>query len=471
LIWLVDDTPLETDAARRTLEPAFEVRSFLDGSVALEELANGAMRPDLLILDWHMPGISGIEICQYLRSNSETQALPILMLTSNDQTEDVVRALSSGADDYVRKPHQPAELIARVATLLRAHRFLLRAERAERAIRSLLTQLPDAVLAVDASGRVAFANAEAERVFAGRQRRAALVGEDLRRLLPTLEPSLLSMAGGEALGEVRDVSMGDQIYAPSIGRVHLDDATMATITLRNVTAKHSEESRRLDFYSIIAHDLRSPLNAMSMRTHLLIDGARGPVSDVVRGELRKIGERIKGLAIIINDFLDLARLEAKSIIIDAAATDLRALLDESIEILGPLAEAKNLRIQISEPATPFLVRVDRRRIGQVVSNLLSNAIKFSSVGGAIVISMTHVPQGLEVAFKDSGPGIAPLALPLLFQRYARVPGSNVAGTGLGLMIVREVIEAHGGSVDVKSELGHGSRFSFMLPRALAWGEA
>jgi two-component system phosphate regulon sensor histidine kinase PhoR len=265
--------------------------------------------------------------------------------------------------------------------------------------------------------------------------------------------------------------VGDQVYAPSVGRVYLDDETMATITLRNVTAKHREESRRLDFYSIIAHDLRSPLNAMSMRTHLLIDGARGPVSDVVRGELRKIGERIKGLAIIINDFLDLARLEAKSIIIDAAATDLRALLDESIEILGPLAEAKKLRIQISEPATPFLVRVDRRRIGQVVSNLLSNAIKFSTDGGNVVISMTHVPHGLEVAFKDSGPGITPLDLPLLFQRYARVPGSNVAGTGLGLMIVREVIEAHGGSVDVKSELGHGSRFSFMLPRTLATGAA
>lgn len=474
LIWLVDDTPLEADAARRTLEPTFEVRTFLDGNLALEELANGATRPDLLILDWQMPGISGIEICQFLRASRETQTLPILMLTSNDQTEDVVTALSAGADDYVRKPHQPAELMARASALLRSHGLLLRAEKAERAIRSLLAQLPDAVLAVDASGRVAFANEEAERVFSrlpGGESDSLpvavpLVGRDIRNVLPTLEPSLLSLSEGQERPDIRDLSVGEETYAPIVGRVRLDEATMATITLRNVTSKHREESRRLDFYSMIAHDLRSPLNAMNMRMHLLLEGARGPVSDEVRLDLLKIVERIKGLALIINDFLDLARLEAKSVLIETKATDLREVIDESIEILAPLAEAKKIRIQVSEPSKTAPFSLDRRRIVQVISNLLSNAIKFTPENGEVAILVVAVAEGTEVTFRDSGPGIAAKELPLLFQRYARVAGSNAAGTGLGLMIVREVVEAHGGTVQVRSEVGHGSDFSFVLPKAL-----
>ena len=464
LIWLIDDSPLEADVAVRTLESAFEVRVFNDGSLALEELANGAPTPQLWILDWQMPGLSGIDICQYLRSSPSTQTVPVLMLTSNEQTEDVVEALRSGADDYVRKPHKPAELRARVSALLRSHQVLLRAEKAERAVRSLLTQLPDAVLAIDATGHVAFANEEAGRVFAG-QSEESLVGRDLRTVLPTLELSLLAVTEGAERSDPRDVSVGDQVYAPIVGQVHLDATKLATITLRNVTSKHAEAARRLDFYSIIAHDLRSPLNAMNMRTHMLLDGGRGPLSDEVRLDLQKVLDRIKGLVVIIDDFLDLAHLEAKSVLIEAENADLRKIIDASVEILAPLAEEKHIQIRVCQSSENQQVAIDRRRIGQAVTNLLSNAIKFSPKNGEVVILLDSVPQGTEVTFQDSGPGIAAADLPQLFKRYARVAGTNVAGTGLGLMIVREVIEAHGGSVHVKSEVGHGSRFSFVLPRA------
>jgi len=464
LIWLIDDSALEADVAVRTLEPAFDVRVFLDGNLALEELATSGAAPELWILDWQMPGISGIAICQYLRGNPSTRTQPILMLTSNEESADVVEAFQSGADDYVRKPHQPSELRARVAALLRSHQLLLRAETAERAVRSLLAQLPDAVLVVDRGGRVAFANEQAERVFAG-QSDVALLGRDLRTVLPTLEPSLLAPEAGQERLDLRDVSVGDQLYAPIVGQVHLDAATMATITLRNVTAKHAEAARRLDFYSIIAHDLRSPLNAMNMRTHLLLDGARGPLSDEVRLDLEKVLDRIKGLVVIIDDFIDLANLEAKSILIESENSDLRVIVDASVEILAPLAEENAIHVRVSQSSTLDMVAIDRRRIGQAITNLLSNAIKFSPRSGEVVIGLASAPGGTEVSFQDSGPGIAPAELPRLFQRYARVPGTNVAGSGLGLMIVREVVEAHGGSVHVTSEVGHGSNFSFVLPRA------
>ena len=221
----------------------------------------------------------------------------------------------------------------------------------------------------------------------------------------------------------------------------------------------------LFFYSIIAHDLRSPLNAMNMRAHLLLDGARGPLTEEVRLDLQKILDRIKALVLIIDDFLDLAHLEAKSILVEAEETDLRQIVDTSIDVLVPLAEEKKIAIRVSVLAEVEHIGVDRRRIGQAITNLLSNAIKFSPKNGEVVIQLATVPQGVEVTFKDSGPGIPAAELPRLFQRYARVPGTNVAGTGLGLMIVREVVEAHGGSVHVASEVGRGSSFSFVIPRA------
>jgi two-component system sensor histidine kinase VicK len=153
-------------------------------------------------------------------------------------------------------------------------------------------------------------------------------------------------------------------------------------------------------------------------------------------------------------------------VIEAKQTDLRALIDESIEVLGPLAEAKEVGIVVCEPDKTPPLAIDRRRIGQVINNLLSNAIKFSPDKSAVRIAVASGAHGIEVTFSDSGRGIGPRELATLFQRYARVAGTNVAGTGLGLMIVREVIEAHGGSVNVISEVGQGSRFSFVLPKSL-----
>jgi DNA-binding response OmpR family regulator len=112
-VWIVDDSPLEAGFARRALSE-FEVEEFRDGSTMLERLASG-VAPDVVVLDWHMPGLSGVEICQYLRSNRATAALPILLLTVQSQTRDVVEGLRAGADDYVKKPYAGEELVARLS--------------------------------------------------------------------------------------------------------------------------------------------------------------------------------------------------------------------------------------------------------------------------------------------------------------------------------------------------------------------
>jgi len=458
LIWIVDDSAVEAQIAQRALT-SYETRLFTDGSVLIETLSAGAT-PDVLILDWQMPGLSGIEVCRFLREQLATMELPILLLTGFQQTDDVVHGLEAGANDYVTKPFSSPELVARVDALVRSRRLRLRAERAEADLGRLLEELPEALLVVDQAHHVSLVNKHAEEIF-GRSR-AELIGRPISSLLPDLErlepdfPNTL----------FRDVEVGDRTFAPALRRIQMGDAPPSgLVTLRDVTEKRRHETRRLDFYSIIAHDLRSPLSAMHLRTQLMLGGSRGALPPAVAVDLGKLSVRIEEMSALINDFLELARIEGVGVLIEPEPFDLVELVRAIVEDLLVSAEARRLAIRLLPSPGDVLLVGDRRRIGQVLTNLLSNAIKFSREDGEISIDWVVQSDSVEVSVRDQGRGIAPEPLARLFRRYERgAQGStDVGGTGLGLMIVREIVEAHSGTVGAESQLGLGSRFWFRVP--------
>jgi signal transduction histidine kinase/DNA-binding response OmpR family regulator len=148
LVWIVDDSPLEAEMARRAISPSNDVASFEDGAMMLERLADG-VRPDALVLDWQLPGMSGIEVCRFLRGTLSQIDLPILMLTVHGHQQDVVDGLASGANDYVTKPYDPSELVARVRTLVHTRRLHERARRAECALKIEIDEHKRAEQALD----------------------------------------------------------------------------------------------------------------------------------------------------------------------------------------------------------------------------------------------------------------------------------------------------------------------------------
>jgi two-component system phosphate regulon sensor histidine kinase PhoR len=459
-VWVVDDSALDARNAENALAHAYTVEIFTDGSAALERIADDP--PDVLVLDWVMPGISGIEVVQFLRAaTGPLQRVPVLLLTAQHHPEQIVHGLSAGANDYLSKPYASEELRARVESLIRSTRLTERLLATERTLSSLLAKAPDAVLGIDAAGTIVYANAEALKALP----HPAVIGARLAELLPVLGLLSLTQNPGDSVLPLPDVAIGDRIYSAS-ARILVSDAFAAIVLLRDVTERRSIEQRRLDFYSIIAHDLRSPLQAMMMRTHLLSEGRRGPLSDEVLLDLEKFRGSMQSMVGIIDDFLALARLDGSSQLMKPTLIDFTAVVETAIDEMRLLAEGAELELAWFPPKERLHVTGDASRLGQVLGNLIGNAVKFTPRGGRVSVRLTELDRVVEAAVTDTGPGVPAEMVPKLFERFSRDPAqAATVGSGLGLMIVKEIVEAHGGRVGVRTAPAEGSTFWLQLPKA------
>ncbi|MEY4575777.1 MAG: hypothetical protein RL701_480, partial [Pseudomonadota bacterium] len=440
------------------------VEIFADGSAALERLATVAETPDVLVLDWVMPGVSGVDVCRFLRSaEGGLPQIGILLLTTHRQTEQIVEGLSAGANDYLAKPYADAELEARVRALLRSRRLLERVEQAEALSFKLLQLAPDGLIALDEGRRIKLVNEAARVALASRGE--LKVGMLLAEVLPEVD-SHVSSAQAKDTVALLDLKLGERLFSPTLRALPSGKDIRTILSLRDVTEAQRLAARRLDFYSIIAHDLRSPLNTLTLRTQLILSGRHGTLATGLVDDLQKMDRNLHLLVSMINDFLDLARLDNVGYELEIAPVDLAVLLEDTMADARPLLEARSLRwVAAGNEVTSILG--DARRLRQVLNNLITNAIKFTSEHGTITTTVASRDGDVEVSICDTGRGIAAEDLSKIFDRYTRGTQrtDEVPGTGLGLMIVREIIEAHRGTVGVESTLGTGSRFWFRLPRA------
>jgi signal transduction histidine kinase len=468
-VWIADDSRLDAERARDILAPHYAIELFSDGSQVLERISEGAT-PDVLVLDWVMPGIGGLEVTRFIRSQpGGASTIAILLLTAMRASDQIAEGMAAGANDYLSKPYPDDELRARVATLITSKRILESVAEADDRVRRLLVHAPDALVFVDAHGKISYANAEGERVLG--LPAVALAGRPLAEVAPALQLALVAR-GKDPLTLLADVEINGEVFAPTVRFLPSDFAATTSIALRNVTERRRLESRRLDFYSIIAHDLRSPLSAVLLRTELILRGGRGILPAELINDVRRIDVNIRSMVALINDFLDLARLEGGGYRLDTEQVDVGALVAQTVDDIRPLAEESRLRLRLAAPparSEPLSLHADRRRLVQVLTNLLSNAIKFTSPGGTITVGAARRGGEIEITVADTGRGIPAHVVPTLFQRYTRAPERHAptGGTGLGLMIVREIVEAHGGTVEVSSRVAEGSTFVVRLPVAAA----
>jgi signal transduction histidine kinase len=216
---------------------------------------------------------------------------------------------------------------------------------------------------------------------------------------------------------------------------------------------------RDELMAIVAHDLRNPLAAITMRASIMQEDS---ASEITRKQAHSIENVTMRMDYLIKTMLDVATIEAGRLSIDPAPTDAADIVTEVLDMFGAVAEAKRVHLDCKRSSLHLGVRADKERVIQVLTNLVGNALKFTPPGGRVTISVEQQGEYARFSVADTGPGIASDDLPRVFDRFWRKGDVTQKGTGLGLFIAKNIIAEHGGEIWVESVPGHGSTFSFTL---------
>jgi PAS domain S-box-containing protein len=515
-----DDSPVALALLSRQLQSeGYRVVTAADGIEAAQQAYRES--PDLIVLDITMPRMNGYQVCRLLKRDSAVSHIPVIILTGADSRGTEFWSLRTGADAFLFKSADSAELLASVAELLaqsssrfdQAEGYLaapgseattpptpeeilssmcalmddeLYASTIERIeLKTILQNLQDGVMTLNLQREVTTSN----------QALCAMIGKD--------EVEMLCWPGAAALGEPAGSDMLAAFdSALSQGSAMVQDSEIRSISGRttpvaisavplrdylgtiiggvclfqDITRRKEREALyeqmqvldkvKNDLTHMIVHDLRTPLTSLLAGLQTL-ELSESPIE--IKNEILNIsihgGQTLLGM---INDLLDVSKMEDGSMVLDVSAIALSKLVSEAIQQVTWLVEEKQLRLSVQVGPEIGLVHADASKLLRVLVNLIGNAIKFSPPGGEITVSACpgSGSQQIVVSVSDMGEGIPREAFLRIFEKFGQVQtrkAGKTMSTGLGLTFCKLVIEAHGGRIWIESEPGHGSTFYFSLP--------
>jgi PAS domain S-box-containing protein len=484
---IVNDDPASRYATVRLLGSAgFRIREAASGAEGLAAADDGV---SAMVLDVHLPDIDGFELCRLLRSRPATSRLPVLHLTAAYVTdEDKVRGLDSGADAYLTHPVEPAVLVATVQALVRTRVAEEAMRRSEEKFRAIYARAPGGICLLDEQGRFIDAN-PAMLGFLGRDLRD-VTGQPVSAFVPpewaerVEEYTQTSGADGASREFPLLDALGRQVHLEWMMTPHIEPGVamaVATDISQRMLLEHQRQqlferervarsaaermSRMKDeLIAVLSHELRTPLNAIMGWAHVL--QKRGPNEETRRG-LEAIERNGHMQARMISDIFDMSRLNTGKMSLALEMIDPAEVLTSAVDAMRPSIADNGQTLVLELQARYRPVRADSARLQQVIWNLLSNASKFSPPGGEIRVSLREDERGLRLLVADQGQGIEPEFMPYLFDRFTQGATASTrlrGGLGLGLSIVKHLVEAHGGWVSAYSEgVGRGTVFDVWLP--------
>ena len=347
--------------------------------------------------------------------------------------------------------------------------------RAQQASQAAIDSIPDPVVVFDLGGAVLSANQASEtlldlaRVPAG-QSPLSVADPAVRAALERARDHVLGGHGPYVPRGFEDAvrvaaADGDRYFLPRAMPLYAGPAgvTGVTVILQDVSRPRRFDELKNDLVATVAHEFRTPLTSLHMAIHLCLEGAAGPVTEREADLLHAARQDCERLQTIVDEILDLARLQAGKVELHRRPLAPAALVSEAVEAQRGAARQRGVTVQTEVlPSLPD-VNADPERIQIVLANLLANAVRHAPEGAAIAIRARPVDHGVRFEVADTGPGIAPEHRERVFDKFFRVPGTPKGGAGLGLSVAKELVEAHGGTIGVESEFGRGATFWFTLP--------
>ena len=460
---------------------------------------------DLVIADYSLPQFSGIGALELLKSTGLD--IPFVIISGSIGEDVAVDVMKSGAHDYIMKGNVK-RLIPSIERELRDAEVRRQRRAAEEALRdsearkaAIVDAALDSIISIDHAGRIIEFNPQAEKTFG--YKRDDVIGQPMAELI--IPPSLrsqhrealtryLATGTGTVIGrrvELTGMRSDGSEFPVELSLTSISTSQpMFTAYLRDLTEQKKQEeafqrSRELEeqnlrvaeanrlkseFLANMSHELRTPLNAVIGFTEVLVDGKAGPLNAQQREYLSDILISGQHLMQLINDVLDLAKIEAGRMELDPKPFSLKAVAEEVCTIMQPLAAKRNITINLQVAENAEQVTLDLRKLKQVLYNLLSNAVKFSHEEGVVRLAIgLDAHEQLQIQVRDSGIGIKNTDLPRIFREFEQLESGasrRFPGTGLGLALTKKIIQLHNGSITVQSEFGKGSTFSVTMPRSV-----
>lgn len=348
----------------------------------------------------------------------------------------------------------------------------------EEELRFVTQNAIDGIISVTEEGEIISWNYGAEKIFGYDQN--TILGKPLNLIIPSAD--LFRNEAAVKPIELQGKHQNESILPIEVShtRWKKHGEVFDTIIIRETSEKKENEKRLIkamrearaanaaksEFLAIISHELRTPLNVIIGFNQCLLMGMDGNLTEQQVESLKKIEKSSFNLSTLINDILDLAKMEARKMEFELMPQNIVELVNSCIEDMQNLAKKKRLKMEMRSMRPYILIEMDKTRIRQVILNLLSNAIKFTEKG-SIKIEVYNFPENIKIDVKDTGIGLSADELSKIFQPFSQGDSSitrKYGGTGLGLVISKKIIELHGGQINVISKKGEGSTFSFTLPK-------
>ncbi|HUW99667.1 MAG: response regulator [Phycisphaerae bacterium] len=472
-ILIVDDYPANVKLLERNLRTAgYETLAAYDGAEALEKVASE--RPDLILLDIMLPKIDGYEVCHRLRADEATAVIPIIMITALKDTADRIRGLEAGADDFISKPFDRGELLARVKSLLQIkyYRSML-AEREK--FHAVIQDLSHGIIITDADGRIQTISRRAAELldvagedFVGRKIEEALERFEVE---PSLE-ALRALSGARSVTvdlaqrKVRSPRYLAGRYTRILGRG--GELYNTAMVFRDITEMRQKEKLKRDFLSLMSHKLKTPLTIIGGYLNLIDRGKYGqvppPVADAIRVTLAKVQE----LSDLIEKVLTYAGLTATELERAGQLVSLADLVGHVRERIEQRYPNRAIVWRVLVPRDLPRARAPEELLSIVLDNLLDNAVKFTRAPEARVeVTAEEIAdRRLRVRVCDNGPGVASEDREKVFAEFTQVEEDftgSVAGMGLGLSTAKRLVESWGGRIGLEVPPERGSAFFFTVP--------
>jgi signal transduction histidine kinase len=428
--------------------------------------------PDLILLDVMMPKMSGFEVLQKLRSDERTRLIPVVMVTALKDLKDRVIALEFGCDDFLTKPFEKIELIARVKSLLNMSYYRRKLDEKEK-FTSVIGQIGDGVIVCDRNWKVASMNSSALKFL-------NISDTNKTDIIDVVFNNFFVSISKEALMDLYSVNNKFDIERKetentkpfylavnkSILKNPDGEVTSIVFTLRDVSEERREEHLKQDFLGFISHKLRTPLLVITQYTSMMKEGLYGSLNDQLKAVVDSIFKQSCLIVGLVEKLLRFVALSGQCPEMKKESLDLKSFLNTLRNTIVKRFAGKKAEIDIMCPEDAK-INTNAMYLNQIILNLVENAIKFNDKETAkINILVNENGETIEFSISDNGLGIPKEEHERIFEKFYQVEKcftGQIEGIGLGLALVKKLVENLGGEIMVESKIGEGSTFRFVMP--------